>query len=365
MGEADGLLRLLRTYNVKHDPDDIRDKFSILMKTLRGKRTQAGGNALADRATAVLGGLRLPDEPPSLSGALASAAGTIVPPVTVERTPGDFLGNAARWWVKAASSPYLGALVKMTFFIMFFLSYLESTPIVGSVVSVALDATLAGGKALIKMIQKALPSALGLLPLPYAQLSGVVIVSVVGLFLWSILAMISFGRQDFTSAIDSMLRVIPIPIGDALADGFLELNHMTDRISLKKDKLVDDVWSGLKTIQSLTDQVSGAAPEALERVKTGAEAMMTAVQDAREGPTAQPVAPEDIPMAEPVAEPVAEPLPPEETPGPTAPPQGGRKSLSTRSTKRRKWKTRRHRKFGTSSGRGFRSTTSSARSRRK
>jgi hypothetical protein len=372
MRDADGLLRLLQTYNIKHDPEEIREKFDILIKTLRGQRKRTGGADLASRVTKTLGGLRLPDTPPTLSGVLANAAGTIVPPVTVERTPGDFLGNAARWWVKAASSPYLGALVKMTFFIMFFLSYLESTPIVGSVVSVALDATLAGGKALIKTLQKAIPSMLGLIPLPYAQLSGVAVVSVVGLFLWSILAMISFGRQDFTSAIDSMLRIIPIPIGDALADGFLELNHMVDRVSLKKDKLVDDVWSGLLTIQNLTDQVSGVAPEALERVKAGTDAMLNAVQEVREEiPTAVPVAPEEIPTAIPVApEPAPEALPPtavpvapepapEPAPAPpmsamdrlrtqktsyTAPAQlrGGRqKTLSKKKTKGRKWKTRR------------------------
>lgn len=392
MGEADGLLRLLQKYNIEHDPEDIREKFSILIKTLRGQRKQSGGNALASRATTALGGLRLPDKPPSLSGLVAKAAGTEIPPVTIQKTPGDFLGNAARWWVKAAESPYLSSLVRLTFFVMFFLSFLESTPLIGSIVSVALDVALAVGKMVIKSLQKAIPSLLGLIPLPYTQLMGVMLVTVVGLFLWPILAMISFGRQDFTSAIDSMLRVIPIPIGDALADAFLELNHMTDRVSTKKDKFVDDVWSGLQTIQSLTEQVSGVAPDALDRVKSGTESMMNAVQEVREGdiPSAEPVSPEDIPMATPVAEPPAFETPPT----PTAPPaletpptpapmsaldrlrsqktsftapkqlQGGRKSLSTKSPKRRKWKTRRHRKFATSSARGSRSTTRSARSRR-
>lgn len=338
MGDADGLLRLLRKYNIQHDPDDIRDKFAILIKTLRGQRKQMGGADLANRATQALGNLRLPETPPSIPGLIAKAAGTEIPPIKMERTPGDYLGNAARWWVKAASSPYLGALVKLTFFIMFFLSFLESTPLVGSVASVALDITLAGGKVLIKALQKALPSVLGLLPLPYAQLTGVVLVSVVGLFLWPILAMISFGRQDFTSAIESMFRIIPMPVGDAIADAFLELNHMADRVSVKKDKLVDDVWSGLKTIQSLTSSVVGAAPAALERVKAGTNVMMNAVQEAREGtiPTAQPVALDAIPTATPVAPqdiPTAEPV------------RGGRrKTLSKKKTKGRKWKTRRQRK---------------------
>lgn len=326
MGEADGLLRLFQKYKIEHDPEDIREKFSILMKTLRGQRKQSGGSEMATRALQGIGGLRLPDKPPSISGLVARAAGTEIPPTTIKRTPGDFLGNAARWWVKTAQSPYLGALVRLTFFIMFFLSFLESTPVVGSIVSVALDITTAGGKVLIKSLQKALPSVLGLLPLPYAQLTGVVIVSVVGLFLWAILAMISFGRQDFTSAIDSMLRIIPIPVGDALADGFLELNHMADRVSVKKDKLVDDVWSGLQTIQSLTQQVSGVAPDALERVKAGTESMMSAVKEVQQGtvPMAEPVELDSVPVSEPAR-------------------GGRRKTLSNKKAKRRKWRTRRQR----------------------
>jgi hypothetical protein len=356
MGEADGLLRLLTRYNIEHDPEDIREKFAILIKTLRKHRKQTGGKDLADRATQGLAGLRLPETPPSIPGLVAKAAGTEIPPIKMERTPGDFLGNTARWWVKAAASPYLSSLVKLTFFILFFLSFLESTPIVGSILSVALDATLAGGKILIKSLQKAIPGALGLLPLPYTQLAGVVIVSVVGLFLWPILAMISFGRQDFTSAIDSMLRVVPIPIGDALADGFLELNHMADRVSVKKDKFVDDVWSGLLTIQSLTDKVSGAAPDALDRVKAGTDAMMNAVQEVREDkvPIATPVA-EPSPVQAPVAEPVPAPAPPmsalerlrSQKTTFTAPSQlkgGRRNTLSKKPKKTPKWKTRRQRK---------------------
>lgn len=326
MGEADGLLRLFQKYKIEHDPEDIREKFSILIKTLRGQRKQSGGNALASRAMTALGGLRLPDKPPSISGLVAKAAGTEIPPVTVEKTPRDFLGNAARWWVKAAESPYLSSLVRLTFFVMFFLSFIESTPVIGSVLSVALDLVLAGGKIVMKSFQKAVPSTLGLLPIPFASLLGVMLVTIVGLFIWPILAMISFGRQDFTAAIESMLRVIPMPIGDALADAFLELNHMADRVSSKKDKLVDDVWAGLQTIQSLTQQVSGVAGDALDRVKSGTESMMNAVKEVQNGeiPTAEPVELDSIPVAQPVR-------------------GGRRKTLSNKKAKRRKWRTRRQR----------------------
>ena len=235
-------------------------------------------------------------------------------PITVKRTPGDFLGDGARWWIKVASSPYLGVLVKLTFMVMFFLSYLEATPIIGSVLSAALDLTLSGGRIVVKALQKGIPPLVGLIPIPYAQFVGVALVSVVGLFVWTILATISFSRQDFTSAIESMLRIMPMPIGDALADSFLDANRTLDQLSQRKNKLTSDVMSGLTTVQGLITQLGStfdsSSSDAFNRVKSGTDLLMNAARALSEKavPTATPVTPETVPTATPVA------------PAPSAPP---------------------------------------------
>jgi hypothetical protein len=283
---------------------------------------------------------------PTLESFLASQ-GIPQIPVTVKKVPGDFLGNGARWWVKAAASPYLGTLVKLTFFFMFFLSFLESTPLFGSVISATLDVILAGGRILVKSLQKGLPALMGLLPLPYTQLSGVALVSVVGMFAWSILAAISFSRQDFTSAIDSMLRIIPIPVGDAMADAFLDANRTIDQLNDKRIKLTDDIWNGILLIRQFLDgigqYVSSTASGAFQRVQSGTDKLLDAIQGIRANPpppfvpgtspfqestvpTAVPV-PEPVPTAVPVPEPPQQqwvPLGPQEpaqTPLPKLPPE--------------------------------------------
>jgi hypothetical protein len=242
-------------------------------------------------------------------------------PVTAKKVPGDFLGNGARWWVKVAASPYLGTLVKLTFFFMFFLSFLESTPLIGSALSVAMDATLAGGRVLVKVLQKGVPAVIGLIPLPYTQLVGVILVSVVGMFVWTILAIISFQRQDFTSAIDSMLRILPPPLGDSLGDAFLELNRTADQFNDKRIKLTEDIWNGLLVVQEMiataSKSVGTTATGLLGRVQAGSETLLDAVRGIRgpKTPTATPVpappVPEPVPPAAPVpAPPVPEPVPP-------------------------------------------------------
>ena len=269
---------------------------------------------------------------PSLESFLESQ-GVPVIPVKAKKTPGDFLGNGARWWVKAAASPYLGTLVKLTFMFMFFTSFLEATPLLGSVLSVALDATIAGGRILVKVLQKGIPAVMGLIPLPGAQLAGVILVSIVGMFVWTIFAVISFSRQDFTSAIDSMLRIIPMPIGDALADSFLDLNRTIDQMSEKRIKLTEDVWNGLLLVQQFGTQVAEyfqtKGSEAYKRVKAGSDTLLDAVRGIRGAEAAATAVPTATPATGPVTEPVptatpvTEPVPtatPAEAPVPTAPP---------------------------------------------
>ena len=330
------------------DSDKAKDLFGKAQGLMDGKTPDLAGalGSVAPGAGALMGqasGLAsalskgnlgaLPKaKGPSLESFLESQGVPIIP-VKAKKTPGDFLGNGARWWVKAAASPYLGTLVKLTFMFMFFTSFLEATPLLGSVLSVALDATIAGGRILVKVLQKGIPLMFGLIPLPGAQLFGMVLVSVVGMFVWTIFAVISFSRQDFTSAIDSMLRIIPMSIGDALADGFLDLNRTVDQMSEKRIKLTEDVWNGLLLVQEFGTQIAEyfqtTGSEAYKRVKAGSDTLLDAVRGIRGAvPTATPVTgpvAEPVPTATPVAEPVptATPVaeaPPAEAPAPTAPP---------------------------------------------
>lgn len=325
------------------DSDKAKDLFGKAQSLVDGKPSDLlgsvapGAGALMGQASGIASALSKGDlgalpkaKGPSLESFLESQGVPIIP-IKPKKTPGDFLGNGARWWVKAAASPYLGTLVKLTFMFMFFTSFLEATPLVGSVLSVALDATIAGGRILVKVLQKGIPLMFGLIPLPGAQLFGMVLVSVVGMFVWTIFAVISFSRQDFTSAIDSMLRIIPMSIGDALADGFLDLNRTVDQMSEKRIKLTEDVWNGLLLVQDFGTQIAEyfqtTGSEAYKRVKAGSDTLLDAVRGIRGAvPTATPVTgpvTEPVPTATPVTEPVptATPVAPEApAPAPTAPP---------------------------------------------
>ncbi len=306
MGKAEGLF------------GTAKDKAEGLFGQAKDKAANPLASLLPPGAADMIGTLTPKEIPrakaPTLESFLESQ-GIPQIPVTSKKIPGDFLGNGARWWVKAAASPYLGVLVKLTFVFLFFISFLESTPLVGSVLSVALDATLAGGRVLVKVLQKGIPAALGLLPVPYAQLVGVILVSVVGMFVWTILAIISFQRQDFSSAIDSMLRVLPPPLGDSLGDGFLELNRTWDRMNDKRIKLTDDIWNGLLLVQEMigtASKVAGSSASGLlGRIQSGSDTLLNAVQGVRAAspiPLAAPV-PEPVPVAAPLATPVPEPVP--------------------------------------------------------
>jgi hypothetical protein len=256
----------------------------------------------------------LPPSPPTLASFLESQ-GIPQIPIEVKKTPGDFLGNAARWWVEAASTPYVGSLMKLTFFFLFFLSYVESTPLVGRALSVALDLGLAGGRVLIKSLQAGLPTLMGLLPFPYAHVGGVALATVIGMFTWIILAIVSFSRQDFTSAVESMLRIIPVPLGPAIADAFLDLNRTWDRIGDKGEDLTKDLWNGLTLIQQILSGISGSAgavaTEAVSRAQSGADKLLTAIKDSRPPPVVvmPPTQYVPVPVAQPVPVPVAQPTP--------------------------------------------------------
>jgi ElaB/YqjD/DUF883 family membrane-anchored ribosome-binding protein len=147
--------------------------------------------------------------------------------------------------------------------VLFFLSYLESIPVFGSILSVSLDLILAGGKVLLKTVQSILPTTLGLIPLPYSYMFGFGLSAVLGMFLWPVFAIVSTSRQDFVSAIESWIRIVPPPIGDILANNFIELNRMVGRIDEKRVKLGNDISSALTTLSNFASQASQSAKDGL------------------------------------------------------------------------------------------------------
>jgi hypothetical protein len=186
-------------------------------------------------------------------------------PIPVKPDSVDFLGPQLRWFVQVMGSPYAQGVVRSLFMIIFFISYLESIPLFGSILSAGLDVMVAGGKSLIKTVQTNIPPLVGLIPLPFMSLVGLMIASIFGLIMWPIFAMVSFSRQDFAVAIESSIRMIPPPIGNTIADLFMEANRMIAKIDTKRRKLADDIYKGIKV---LTDALSGVSSQFKEQAGT-------------------------------------------------------------------------------------------------
>jgi len=175
----------------------------------------------------------------------------------------DYLGPRLKWLLKASASPYAPAMFEALFMVLFLLSYLEKIPVFGSILSASLDLILAGGKVLLKTIQATIPPTFGLIPLPYSYMVGFGLSATLGMFLWPVFAIVSTSRQDFVSAIESWIRVVPPPIGDILANNFLEVNRMAGKIDEKRVKLGNDISSALTAMSEFASQISQSTKEGL------------------------------------------------------------------------------------------------------
>lgn len=295
------LLEVLDRHGVKYDKEEAEERLDLVLKGLRGdpdfekdmeafkKKPQRGG-------------------------------GEYDIPIPVKMTKGDFLGSELRWFVNVMGSPYAQVVVKLLFMVLFFLSYLENIPVVGSILSAVLDVMLAGGRILIKTVQKALPPMIGLIPLPYMSMVGIVLASVFGMLVWPVLAIVSFSRQDFTSAIESYIRIVPPPMGDALADAFLDANRTVYKLNEKRVKLTEDIVGGLQTLMGVGKGLGS-------RVKQGAQTMVSELKSISSAPAAPaPEAPKPAPEA------------------PAPAPTGGRQRFSRKRRTNSKWKTTRRTK---------------------
>lgn len=157
-------------------------------------------------------------------------------------------------------------MLKSLFMVLFFISYLESIPVFGNILSVALDIMIAGGKAITKSIQSSLPATMGLLPIPFSSIIGLMMAAVFGAIVWPLIAMVAFSRQDFVAAIESYIRVIPPPFGSIIADNFTELNRMLARIDVKRQKLAYDITTALLMVADVIEDVSSQVNDGIGKM---------------------------------------------------------------------------------------------------
>ena len=176
----------------------------------------------------------------------------------------DWLGPNIRSFLDAITSPAARGILKSLFMVIFFMSYIEQLPVFGRILSASLDVMIAGGKTLTKTIQRNIPPLIGLIPLPYMNLMGMIIAAMLGAIIWPIIAMVSLSRQDFAIAIESFLRVVPPPFGDTMADMFMEGNRMVAKLNTKRQKLVDDITSAIQSITDIIREAYDTASSSIE-----------------------------------------------------------------------------------------------------
>lgn len=200
----------------------------------------------------------------------------VAPPVVPDSE--DYLGPRLRWFLTAVTSPYARTLLEGIFMVVFFVSYLEKIPVFGSILSASLDIILAGGKIMVKSVQSLLPAAIGVIPLPYTSMAGIAIAALFGFIVWPIFAIVSLSRQDFVAAIEAFTRMIPPPLGDMIANTFLEGNRAVAKIDEKRIRLGNDVANGLNQLSTITNSVSSSMKEGFETLaKQTQEAALNAV----------------------------------------------------------------------------------------
>jgi hypothetical protein len=228
-------------------PEDFDERLDIIVSGLKRKSSYKQKLEKFKKHRPTSGGA----EPPP-----------VAPPITPDSE--DYLGPRLRWFLTAVTSPYARTMLQGIFMVVFFVSYLEKIPIFGSILSASLDVILAGGKTLVKSVQSILPAAIGVIPLPYASMVGIAMAALFGFTVWPIFAIISLSRQDFVAAIESYIRMIPPPIGDMLANTFLEGNRAVAKIDEKRIKLGNDIANGLNKISELANTVSSSMKEGFD-----------------------------------------------------------------------------------------------------
>jgi len=263
-------------------PSDFDERFNLVMmglrkdpkfdEELRKFKEQTGGlklSKLKDKFKSGLDSVRndiqsrvtsVTDKIPATPDTSSSYA----PPMELDSE--DWMGPRIRWFLGAVTSPYARVMLRSLFMVIFFVSYLESIPVFGNILSVGLDVMVTGGKIITKSVQKQIPFIMGLIPLPYAGLVGLIMAAIYGAMVWPIIAMVSFSRQEFTVAMESFLRVIPPPAGDMIADLFLESNRFVAKMELKRQKLAHNIITAIGTVANLIEDMSTRMSNGVSKV---------------------------------------------------------------------------------------------------
>ena len=242
-------------------PDDFDERLDIIVSGLKRKSNYKQKLEKFKHHRPTRGGA----EPPP-----------VAPPVVPDSE--DYLGPRLRWFLSAVTSPYARTLLEGIFMVVFFISYLEKIPVFGSILSASLDVILAGGKIMVKSVQSLLPAAIGVIPLPYTSMAGIAIAALFGFIVWPIFAIVSLSRKDFAAAMESFIRIIPPPVGDMIANTFLEGNRAVAKIDEKRIRLGNDVANGLTQLSTITNNVSSSMKEGFETLaKQTQEAALNAV----------------------------------------------------------------------------------------
>lgn len=320
-----GLKDILATHNVPLPPD-FDKRYDLVLKCLRKDPTcDAELRKYRGGFATVTGGASLPTGMPKNIG---------LPNIDSE----DWMGPNIRLFLDTVTSPAARGMLKLLFMVIFFVSYLEAIPVIGNLLSVALDVMIAGSKSITKVIQTNIPPMFGLLPIPYASMVGLIASAMFGAIAWPIIAMVALSRQDFAAAMESYLRVIPPPFGSTIADNFMEANRMIARINVKRIKLATDIANALGMVMDVINDVSDKVNAGLEKANAGVTRVKDSVGDVtnkigdfsdrimqaadnslpRSGtsspepppePAPEPSAPAPEPAPEPSAPPAPEPVP--------------------------------------------------------
>ena len=332
-----GLKDILATHNVPLPPD-FDKRYDLVLKCLRkDPNCDAELRQYRGGFQTVTGGASLPTGMPKNIG---------LPNIDSE----DWMGPNIRLFLDTVTSPAARGMLKLLFMVIFFVSYLEAIPVLGNLLSVALDVMVAGSKSITKVIQTNIPPMFGLLPIPYASMVGLIASAMFGAIVWPIIAMVALSRQDFAAAMESYLRVIPPPFGSTIADNFMEANRMIARINVKRVKLATDIANGLGMVMDVINDVSDKVNAGLEKANAGVSHVKESVGDVtnkigdfsdrimqaadnslpRSGTAPKPAPEPSAPPPEPVPEPAPKPAPepsapppepvPEPAPKPSAPP---------------------------------------------
>ncbi len=249
----------------------------------------------------------------------------------------DWLGPQLVNFIDVITSPAAREVLRGLFGIIFFVSYLEKIPVFGNILSAALDLMIMGGKMLTKTIQKNLPPLVGLIPLPFASLIGIMMAAIFGFIMWPMIAIVSLSRQDFTAAVESFIRVVPPPFGDTIADLFLEGNRTDARLNQKRIALANDIATAFEKISNAFGDVAEGATQLGQRTKEVAKQGVQEVKTILN----EPIAPTQAPVPTPTETTAPGTPAPEPTPEVAPSGSGRRHRFSRRPRRKHKWRTQR------------------------